>query len=677
LTSAARGRVAHGRVARLACAWLVAAFCTQGAASVPAKIGGASSLVGGELPPQTMVYFNARIALREERYQDVLRLWLLRNALESNGEAPMHDADFRSVVWVALAGAGFCQDGFLEDEDPGGAGLWPLALHNYLVRSSSKQQAYPQPSPFDSFETGFQQRFVSLHDVLSVEELEGVRFFRGGCLLPYLSLARLPTLHWLDIRDRLSTGIMMRDLIMLAQRTLKDDHVETKVLLETRLFDLDLALAKLAKAKARQETGIMGQLAKATGVSESAMTLVREARLSEVRQAEHTELLRRSLKWDEASWFSLSRDRRLALFAQAADARGDAPAIHADYRRTLLQNVDALIEKKDGRELTAWLGFAGVASREGADGEPEGADSELLAALTEGERGERLLSLELETGFRERGAVALRRGTAFLERGETLDAMRSFARALQTSEESVRAAEVHNLGKRWLVYVLSQYETDEQVLAILREFAAPVDRNELLEVLLWRAAFGADLASFERIAEHVQRRGSLDSRVQRLRSLAAGDAGAMWAALRDELAEKPHGIYAFVKRVTAALALEPLDVRLRNRATLMLANELLLEVAKDANRGLDRRIAEQQQRIQTLLDAIDSFDESAQGRVAAAAPGYESYAGSVRLAPADPLPWPFSAPLVDPPSPFAPIRLTPVEWYDDDRERVFGWRVHE
>lgn len=667
----------RAHLGRLAYILLVFALTPPAMAAAKAEPAEPTPLAGESLAPQTMVYFNARIALREKRYKDVLKLWLLHNALESNGEEPAWDPDFRSVVWVALAGAGYCQDGFLEDNDAGGAGLWPLALHNYLVRSSSKQEAYPQPAPFTSFETGFQQRFVSLQDVLSLEELQGVRFFRGNCLIPYLTLARLPSLHWLDLRDRLSTGIMMRDLIILAQDTLKDDHVETRVLLETRLFDLDLALARLAKAKARQETSFMGQVAKATGVSESAMTLIREARLAEVRQAEHTDLLRRSLRWDEASWFSLSRDRRLALFAQAGDARGDSARIRTDYEHTLLQNIDALIVKKDGRELNSWLGFAGVAAREGADGEPEGGDPKLLALLTEGKRGERLLSLELNTRFRERGAIALRRGTAFLERGETLDAMRSFARALQTSEESVRANEVHNLGKRWLVYVLAQYEASDEVLAILNEFAAPVDRNELLEVLLWRAAFAADLASFERIADHVQRRGSLDSRVQRLRALAGGDAGAMWDGLRNELADKPHGIYAFVKRVTAALALEPLDVRLRNRNTMVLANELLLEIAADANRGLDRRIIEQQGRIQTLLDAIDSFDESAKGRVAAAAPGYESYAGSVRLAPADPLPWPFAAPVVDPPSPFTPIQLTPIEWFDDDGERVFGWRVHE
>lgn len=638
-------------------------------------VGEATDVVGTNLPAQTLVYFNARIAQREQRHTDVLRLWLLRNVLKSRGEAPLHDPDFRSLVWAALAGEGFCQDGFLEDDEEGGAGLWPIALHNYLTRSSSRQEAYPQPAPFDSFRTGYQQRFVSLYDVLSAEELEGVRFFRGNCLLPYLTLPRLGPLHWLDMQDRLSRGIVMRDLIELAQETLDNRRVQTQVVLETRLFDLDVALARLARRKARQETGILAQIAKATGVSETATELQRQARMRDVREAELTELLRRCLTWDEVSWFSLSRERRLALFRQAAENRAGDAASWPDYRRTILQNLDKVLADKEGVEVAQWMGFAGAAEREA---KAEGIrDADLLLEIVVGERGERLLSLEPSTGFRERAAVALRRGTAFLERGERLDAMRSFALALQTSDESTSAADVHNLAKRWLAYVLAQYEADDEVLSVLREFVSRVDRNELLEVLLWRAAFHADAASFERIAKEVQRRGSLDFRVQRLRTLAAGDAGAMWTEVRDELEKQPNAIYNFVKRLVAELTLESLDVRVNNRDTLVLANEVLLDVAKAASRGLERRIVEQQQRIQTLLDAIDTFDESARGRAAAAAPGYEAYAGSVRLAPADPLPWPFAAPVVDPPSPFAPFQLTPVEWRGDDGERVFGWRVHE
>ena len=50
-------------------------------------------------------------------------------------------------------------------------------------------------------------------------------------------------------------------------------------------------------------------------------------------------------------------------------------------------------------------------------------------------------------------------------------------------------------------------------------------------------------------------------------------------------------------------------------------------------------------------------------------------AGSVRLAPSDPLPWPFRPISVSAPSPFEPLELTPVEWKDADGRWVLGWSI--
>lgn len=622
-----------------------------------------------ELPPQTAVYYNARIALRQGRHKDVLKLWLLRNALTSQGEAPIHDSDFRSAVWASVSGAGLCHDGLRTDDDPGGAGLWPLALHNWLTRSSSKQQAPEQPRTFTSFGAGFQQRRFSLHDVLSAEELGGTRFVRGDCLRPYLTLVQLDTRHWLNLRDRLSTGIMMRDLIVLAQHSLDSERVRGLVVLETRLFDLEVALAKLARSKARQETGLIAQLARTTGVSESAMTLLRDKRLAAVRESQYTELLRRCLTWPVEDWLSLSPDRRLALFGESRDAYANDDDTAPDRDRTLLSIIDALVQRQDGKALTQWLGYA-------SPGEDPGGESALLTSITGGARGERLLSLGPESGFRERSAIALRRGTASLTLGSPLDAMRSFALSMKHSDESRRSGEVHNLAKRWFAYVLSQHQASEEVLAILSAFVSPVDRNQLLEVLLWRAAFHADPESFERIAARIRRGGALDLRVHQLRLLSRGDAGAMWRQTRAQ-AEHPSSVYRFVTLVTEELATEPLDVRRKNIATLELGTTLLSEVAAQTNPGLRRRIVEQQQRIQTLLDGLDKYAASPSGKAYSVAPGSEAYAGSVRLAPADPMPWPFAVPRVQAPSPFSPIQLTPVEWNNDDGEQVFGWHIHD
>lgn len=637
----------------------------------------AKALADEDLPAQSMVYYNARIALRDGRPEDVLRLWLLRNTLEDQGEEPLHDGDFRSAVWAALSSAGLCHDGIRPDDDADGAGLWPLALHNWLVRSTSKQPAPSHPRSFSSYDAGFQQRYFSLYDVLSREELLAARFVRRDCLRPYMELPWLGTPHWLALDDRLSTGIMMRDLLEKAQATLKDDRVRGQVVLETRLFDIEVALARLAKSAVRRETGLLGQVAKTTGVSEAAMTLVREDRLAEVREGEYAALLRRCLSWDTESWFSLSQNRRVALFAESSDSFAGRDDVEPDLRRTILQNVDTLIEQKNGKELEQWFGFANPKPREGdAPSLVNTRRETLVPEFVLGARGEKLLSLEPESGFRERAVVALWRGTDLLQRGQRLDAMRSFALAMQRSDESRRADEVHNLSKRWFAFVLAQHEADAETLAILEEFVSPLDRNDLLEILLWRAAFYGDGPSFNRIAEGVRRGGALDMRIHHLSILARGDAGAMWTAVRTDL-ESPQAITKFTQQLTDELATESLDVRLKNRATLELGLILLGEVGKDAARGLRRRIDEQMRRIQTLLDGLDVYDTSPEGRARSAAPGSEAYAGSVRLAPADPLPWPFAFPTAVPPSPFSPIVLTPKEWLDESGARVFGWHIHE
>ena len=54
-----------------------------------------------------------------------------------------------------------------------------------------------------------------------------------------------------------------------------------------------------------------------------------------------------------------------------------------------------------------------------------------------------------------------------------------------------------------------------------------------------------------------------------------------------------------------------------------------------------------------------------------------TFAGSIRLAPADPLPWPFKPPEPEAPSVFTPIVLEPVEWRDAKGALVFGWRLSE
>ena len=82
-------------------------------------------------------------------------------------------------------------------------------------------------------------------------------------------------------------------------------------------------------------------------------------------------------------------------------------------------------------------------------------------------------------------------------------------------------------------------------------------------------------------------------------------------------------------------------------------------------------------RIQAIQEGQVGLDDdaSADDRARALAPTGEVFAGSVRLAPSDPLPWPFVALDVPPPPVFERIELTPREWRDTDGGVVFGWSI--
>ena len=116
-------------------------------------------------------------------------------------------------------------------------------------------------------------------------------------------------------------------------------------------------------------------------------------------------------------------------------------------------------------------------------------------------------------------------------------------------------------------------------------------------------------------------------------------------------------------------------MRHNQRATL----ELTVRVLDEAARGgasLQKKVEVLRRRTQGLLDGIAAFDDSVRGRVEAAAPDGEAYVGSVRLAPADPLPWPFARPQATPPDPFQPIALRPVE-QTRDGVTTFAWSLGE
>ncbi len=373
---------------------------------------------------QRDIFYNSRLALREGHSTEALKLWLLRNSLEDQGTRATHDREFRSVVWAALGEQGLCQDGFAKD-DNGGAGLWPLAMHNWVLTSVAKGGAVDNPAPFDAFEAGLQQRFISLRDVLSAEELQSVSFFRSNCFVGSVYLLTTGANPFGELSDRLTSGPLLRSLLEKSLETLDKEQVQNRAIIEARIFDLDLALTELEGRAATQEGRTLGDTARTAGASDfAARALQRRTEKKALITSKQAAFLRTTLRWPVADWLALSQTRRLSLFAQAkAVAHTDVPS--PDLEPLMLGIIDALIEKKAGAEIEQWVGWLDalkVTSRR--------------QPVIQGERGKRLLELDASSAFRERSTIALHRGLSFLETGALREALISFAFAMSNAEGS-------------------------------------------------------------------------------------------------------------------------------------------------------------------------------------------------------------------------------------------------
>lgn len=611
---------------------------------------------------QAVIYYNARMALREDRPLEATRLWLLRNAVEDQtGQVSSHDDDFHSVTWASLGRLGICQDGLARDVD--GAGLWPLGMHNWVVRNRRTNRPR-RPRPFEAFELGRQQRFVSIGDVLSNKELSNVRLFRGACARPRLTLLEAGELPNARLTDRRVAAELLRYLLVRSRDTLTDDVIGRSVI-EARLFDLDLQLTAIARREARRKAREQARKGRVIGLSRGSVEDIKDEAPAYLLdpEGEAARILRAAVEWPVVEWMALSPDRRLFLFEHARRFGGEPEALD----RIAMGIVDELVAAGDGAEVEKWIGYRA----------PREADPAVQRLLWEGDRGARLLALDRESGFRERSVVALHRGVQHLETGGLPEALRAFAFALQHAPESRVAADVQGLSRRWLSYVAGQFRITEELLVTLQELVPRRDYGLLLEDLMWRAAFHADNRSFELGVANQLGRGALGRRLDLLRPLSKGDVGRFSTAIRSGLKDTPSETLRFLGQLVQRLELENGEIRATHLPTVRQMRRLLTPLSEDLETGRQSRTASKLlARFQAIEQGLDELgiDASARDRARSIAPGGEVFAGSVRLAPSDPLPWPFRPVEAPAPSVFTPIELTPEEWKGPDG-RIYGWRI--
>jgi len=605
---------------------------------------------------QTIVYYNARLALREGRPLEATKLWFLRNTIEDRtGEVSPHDGDFHTATWAALGEMGICQDGLPADR--GGAGLWPIAMHNWVVRNRGRRTRSKRPRPFDAFELGRQQRFVSIGEVLGLDELRTVALYRGGCAGQRVALLNAGESVTAKLSDRQVAARLMRYLLEKSRETWVEGRVRGTAAVEARLFDIDLQLTALAAREARQKERELGRKGREQGLSRQSVIALREDApdYSFSEDSEAARILRACVSWPVEEWMALSPDRRLFLFDHAVRRAGSLEALD----ETQLSIIDALIEAQQGGEVTRW-----IARREDIS-DP---------AIWSGSRGAALLALDRDSGFTERAVIALHRGVDHLQRGELPESLRSFAYALQAAPDSRVDAEVRALSLRWLSFVASRFEITDTLLATFQELVPRREYSVLLEDLIWRAAFHADLPSFERGARNQLGRGALGRRIELLTPLAQGQTGVFVRTLRDRMVPSPGETLRFIDQLIQRLETEDREVRQAQLPMLIAIHDRVLRPLTGEEGGRQgRKASTLMARTMAIIEGLGGADPHRATR--SIDPGGEVFAGSVRLAPADPLPWPFRPSQVPAPSIFTPLDLTPVEWSDGEGGWVFGWSL--
>jgi hypothetical protein len=618
-------------------------------------------------PPSehTVLYYNARMALRQGDPLEAAQLWLVRNTLEDQTETVSpHDADFHSVTWAALGEMGVCADGLKPDED--GAGLWPLALHNWVVRNMSRRSVPQPPRPFDAFDLGRQQRFVAIGDVLSLNQIQNARLSRGRCYRHLIPMARSGQWPLSALYDRKVAARLLHELLRRSRETLAGERVRGEAVIAARLFDVNLQLVALAAREARQRTGREIQLGRQLGFTvPSLQEISLTAPITTLdKDSESATILRECVHWPTEEWMAIEAERRRFLFHHALLAGEHLEALD----ETALAIIDTLIDRGDGAGVEAWIALRG-----------EQADGSLRPAIWSGERGAQLLALSDESGFRERAVIALHRGVSHLEQGELPSALRAMAYAMRYAPESRRSELVQNLSRRWVSYIAARFEITDDLLAMLQELVPRRAYNTILEDLLWRSAFHADQASFTRGVQAQRGSGALERRLALLAPLASGDVGRFSRQLRSRLAASPSEVLRFLDQLVQRLEREDAGVRAMHRLTLTQIRVVLTPLASDdAGVGRQSRSATAlMERTQAILEGLGGLglDASDRDRARALDPTGEVFAGSVRLAPGDPLPWPFSSAAPSAPSVFTPIQLVPREWTGADGALVFGWSI--
>ncbi|MEC8052210.1 MAG: hypothetical protein VX210_15570 [Myxococcota bacterium] len=605
------------------------------------------------------VHANARLALRDDYPEETLKLWFLQNSLESTSQEPgPHGDDFHSLTWTALSRLGICAEGLAKDSK--GAGIWPIAQHNLMLKMLRKPPLASRLTPFDAFQLGYQQRFVGIYDVLNRDEISALKFRSNFCLTPYLEKAEIWDFPWSENDLRVTRAIVLKRLLQNALKTTANAKVRGQAVLSARIFDLNLYLidqVERERRRARSEQARAGKTAQFSPNALRDMTHPRQ-RAFIGAEREQEEILKQGSQWESAEWLQLEPERRLYLFMKTAEFH--KASMNLD--KLLLQFIDVFIARKDGESLSHWLGVY----QELSDGDPR-------QEIWNGQRGQRILELGPEEGFRERAVIRLHQGIHAIQTGDYLTGFKAFAESIALADTSIVPDKVRNLALRWITHTAGQFTLDATLLSILEKSLPKLEQIEILESLLWQAAWSGDKAAFKLGETQLARRRSATERMATIRPLASGNIKLLIQNLKQVSTQRPSAAMKIVELLLQTFERQTLERRRAHRTTLTALNRYLDWLIRNQDeKGFERRLNRLEDQLDSISLGLDNLNAS--DRVLQETSPYSTtFIGSIKLAPTDTPPWPFKIPTIKRPNPFSPIPLTPVEWRSSDNDLIMGW----
>ena len=587
-----------------------------------------------------MILRQMRRSIENIKNADVMRWWLARGALEAQGRTNDLIVPMTSALWVAAGATGACIENYPYDNS--GAGIWPVAMHNYLVHNINinRSKGETLQNQFQFFKKSKQSRLISYDDLLNSVELKSFITRSGSCAARSNILQNLERLNtdYKDANNRTTIAVSMLHFLMRARETINAEFVMSNSLIEARIFDLKLYLASQKKGKGGRP----------------------------MTAPEKAELLQLASKWNVSDWMSLRAERRLFLYSQIADSIAD----YETKQKIILGIIDALISEKKGTEISDWVAFLNAT------------EYEQKKVIWDGQRGDRLLGLGAESGFTHRGVVALHRGVYFFQAGDVREALRSFSLAIKYSDESAQPQPVRLAARRWLSYVAGSYDVKPELVAVLKEVLPREDFNIILQDLVWRSALHFDNKSFDSLMKFASGQAAWTARLQRLVSLSRGKVREFNSELNASLNEDPYASSKFITELFDHIESEEIKIRKDLNPVLLALQGQFLSMQADPEKGKSssRFLSEALIRCDALLKGSTQGGavlKTARENIRSLNPKAVVFAGSVRLAPTDILPWEFLQRTFEPPSVFLDIGIFPAELVAKNMDNIPGWKFQE